>query len=105
MDFKVPIDLEKYGWSESMINFLNDEEIRALVSIYPSALRVFNEAMKARDAYHDEQFEKVQESYAIKNLPNTYIQGGIGSSFPWIPVLSGLVGFGVGGALVWFLKR
>lgn len=70
--YKVPIDLEKYGWNETMINYLDSPSNKAIVSLYPSSLKVFSKALDIRDKYHTDLYDKVSSEYSIKNVPGDY---------------------------------
>lgn len=74
--YKVPIDLEKYGFSESLVNALDDENLKAIVALDVNAINVYDQALKAREDYLESEYDKVRASYSIKNFPNEYTAPG-----------------------------
>lgn len=72
MKYEVPIDLKEYGWSETLIDFLNNDEVKPIIALSESSLKVFNSCLESREEYLDEEYQKVMTSYSIKNFPNEY---------------------------------
>lgn len=105
--YDVPVDLKQYGWSETLVNYTKDEDIQAVIANNPVSLKVFSSVLEARDEMLQEEYNKVQQSYNIKNIPN--IKHEITSDFgshlfsglKWL-LYGGLVAGGF--TLGWFLK-
>lgn len=72
MKYEVPIDLKEYGWSETLVEFLNNEEIRPIIALSNSSLKVFNSCLESREEYLEEEYQKVVSAYSIQNFPNEY---------------------------------
>lgn len=84
MSLKIPINLKEYGWSETMVNSLEDENLQAICALEYNSLIVYDKALESREDYMDQLFEKVSQEYSIKNIDNVFSKPSVmaGFSFP-----------------------